>query len=234
MTKTFNTQAETNEASLEKKLGYAFTNRHYLRLALTHRSLGMPCNERLEFLGDAILSHVVSAHLYTKYPDMDEGELSCIRSSLVSKVTLIHCAAKIDLLPHVLVGQAERKGQSVRSRNSTMANTLEAVIGAIYLDGGLEPCRDMVLGFYGEKLKNLTCSQSFKDAKSVLQELAQARYKDVPIYQLIDTNGKPHERTFIVCCSVPQCDEKFVGEGPSRKSADKMAALLALRHLVPD
>lgn len=225
---------KTDETPLEEKLGYTFSDRRILRLALTHRSCGVSCNERLEFLGDSILALVISEYLYSKYPAMNEGELSCVRSGLVSKITLVSCAEEMDLLPHILLGRSERKGQSLRSSSSVMANALEAIIGAVYLDGGPVYCRDVVIRFYGDRLKNVECINSFKDAKSKLQELLQARYRSVPLYKLITTRGKPHDRIFVVGCSVPSCDEEFVGEGSSRKGADQVAAALALEYLVAD
>ena len=221
----------TSLTILEERMGYSFNDKSLLELALTHRSLRIRCNERLEFLGDAVLGLVMSDYLYEQDPDMNEGNLSCIRSNLVSKSTLVECADDLDLFSHVSLGLSERKGTTARSRNSVMADALEALIGAVYLDGGLGPCRDMIVRVYGNRLDNLEAIQNFKDAKSALQELVQAEYREIPLYELVSTEGKPHEQKFTVSCSLPKAIGTFIGEGTSRKEAEQTAAVEALKAI---
>lgn len=217
--------------TLEKRLGYDFTDKQLLKLALTHRSLSASSNERLEFLGDAVLELVVSEYLYQRYPNMNEGSLSGIRSSLVSKSSLVVCGEKLALFDYVLLGLSERRGTNERGQSSVTANAVEAIIGAVYLDGGLTCCRKLILRLFGSRLDNLRVQRNFKDAKSALQELVQAKYHTVPIYTLMTSRGKPHEQTFTVSCSIPELSEKIIGEGASLKEAERAAAQLALQRI---
>lgn len=217
--------------ALEEQLGYEFADKQLLKKALTHRSFSADCNERLEFLGDAVLELVISEYLHQNYPHMNEGDLSCIRANLVSKPSLVVCGNKLALFDYVLLGYSEHKGTNERSQSSVIANALEAIIGAVYLDGGLIPCRTLILFLFGNRLHNLTTQQNFKDAKSTLQELVQAEHHIVPVYELITTHGKPHKQLFTVICLVPNISKKFTGKGKSRKEAEQIAAQSALEYI---
>ncbi len=226
-----NRRTKPDITSLEEQLGYEFADKQLLKQALTHRSFSTDCNERLEFLGDAVLELVISEYLHQNYPHMKEGDLSCIRANLVSKPSLVICGSKLALFDYVLLGYSEHKGTTERSQNSVIANALEAIIGAIYLDGGLTPCRKLILFLFGSRLDNLTAQQNFKDAKSILQELVQAEHHIVPIYELITTHGKPHDQSFTIICLVPNISKKFTGKGKSRKEAEQAAAQSALEYI---
>jgi ribonuclease III len=207
---------------LEQKLGYKFNNQKLLELALKHRSLGKNSNERLEFLGDAILNFVIAAELFRAYPKCLEGELSRLRSNLVRKDSLASLAKIFNLGEHLLVGESEKKSGGI-NRSSILADTLEAIIGAIYLDSDIENCSKKILEWYADKLISITLTGQ-KDPKTELQELMQAKKLPLPQYQIIATEGKMHEQLFHVSCHVEGLSIKTSGAGNNKQKAEQNAA----------
>jgi len=217
-------------ASLEEALGYAFTNKSLLATALTHRSLGVDNNERLEYLGDAVLAFLVAEILYLKFPRAPEGVLTRLRASLVKRESLAGVARRIDLGEFVRLGSGEKKSGGWR-RDSILANTLEAVIGAVYLDAGLESCRKLIQHLFAAQISGLSTADPGKDPKTALQELLQARGKPVPAYELVSETGAAHARTFSVRCVSEELDRTVIAEGNSKRNAEQAAARIALELL---
>lgn len=220
---------------LQRRLSYHFSNIELLREALTHPSyahehgLGKD-NERLELLGDAVISLVVTEYLLKRYPEKKEGELALIRSKLVSRGTLAYLADKIGVGPFLLLGNGDDK-HGVRERKSTLANVFEAVVGAIYLDGGLEKVRDFLLPLFDLALMELNISLSkIKDPKTELQELLQRKFKDLPKYELLSVEGPSHEPIFKVRVLF-KGRVLGLGVGKSRKEAEKNAAESAIESV---
>jgi len=212
--------------------GYRFKQEHLLKQALTHRSFSRTHNnERLEFLGDSVLSLVISQFIFQQLPEATEGELSRIRASLVKEETLANVARDINLGDHIHLGGGELKSGGFR-RSSILSDALEAIIGAIYLDSSFEQAKNAVLYFYRDYLQTLPDSQALKDPKTRLQELLQAQQKDVPNYEVVQTVGKDHEQTFTVQCQIPSLSLETTGKGASRKKAEQVAAETALRKLL--
>lgn len=214
-------------AQLERKLGVAFENKDLLLLALSHRSHGHANNERLEFLGDAVLNLVVSEALFADFPQADEGQLSRIRARLVCGETLTALAREMQIGEHLRLGSGELKSGGFR-RDSILADTLEAVIGALYLDAGIAKVREHLLIWLAQYRASVTLTSTYKDPKTRLQELLQARGAMLPRYVVTDTQGEPHCRTFFVECSIDLLQEPTQGEGPSRRIAEQVAATKAL------
>ena len=178
--------------SLEERLGYRFSNDQLLVTALTHRSAGPAHNERLEFLGDAVLDLVVADRLFHDRPQSDEGDLSRARARLVRKETLAQVARQIGLGDWLVLGSGEA-GSGGHRRSSTLADALEALIGAVYLDGGLAPARQLVLNLLGTELSNLSDEEALKDPKTRLQEYLQSRGLPLPRYEITESSGAEHE-----------------------------------------
>ncbi len=213
---------------LERTLGHRFADPELARLALTHRSAAAENNERLEFLGDAVLDMAVAAVLYARHPAADEGELSRMRTALVNGEALAAAARRLGLEEHLALGRG------VRPRDSMLADALEALLAALYLDAGLEPCSRMVAGWIAARDPSPPRGPSplrKKDRKSRLQELMQARRASLPDYQVEAVSGPEHERVFRVSCRVPLLDEAQTGEGSSRREAEQAAAGRALERL---
>lgn len=214
-----------------KSLNYKFNNLDLLKLALTHSSYKEINNQRLEFLGDAILSSIISDHLYKLMPQANEGDLTRIRSLLVRGDTLAVIAKKLIMQDYLILGVGEQKTGGI-NKNSILADTLEAIIGAIYLDSDFLTVNNIVLEWYlGSKIyKNslkLDNNNAFKDPKTILQEVLQAKAMELPIYKVIKITGKPHNQKFTVECIVPGVDVKgksIYGTGTSRKQAEQAAA----------
>lgn len=198
--------------------------------ALTHRSAGSRNNERLEFLGDGVLNFVIAAELFRRYPAATEGELSRLRSSLVNKEKLAELAAGLDLGDALKLGSGELKSGGFR-RASILADALEAVFGAAYLDGGFDAAKALILKLYADDLQHLPDVASLKDPKTQLQELLQARRLALPEYAVVDVQGEAHAQTFTVSCSIPGLDEPALGTGDSRRRAEQDAARRALNRL---
>lgn len=215
-------------ADLAKKLGYQFADLNLLQQALTHRSAGSRNNERLEFLGDAMLGFVIAAELYARHPQAREGELSRMRSSLVRRDTLAELAQELQISRYLRLGPGERKSGG-HQRDSIIANALEAVFGAIYLDGGFASCRQCILSLYAEMLGEVPHPDTLKDPKTRLQEYLQACQLALPEYTVLEVTGNAHDQTFRVHCTV-NAEEKLVTEGKagSRRHAEQEAAMKML------
>lgn len=212
---------------LERKLGYSFRDRSLMQLALTHRSFASRNNERLEFLGDAVLNFAVGEALFQRFPDAHEGQLSRLRARLVRGETLAQLARVFDLGEFLRLGSGELKSGGFR-RESILADTTEALIGAIYLDTGMDAARERVLAWLEPHLSGLTLVDNHKDPKTRLQEYLQARSGDLPLYEVVDVQGEPHCRTFFVTCKVVLLNELTRGQGASRRIAEQVAAAAAL------
>lgn len=216
---------------LIRKLGYDFKDESLLVTALTHRSKGSVNNERLEFLGDAVLGFIVAEVLYSRFGKASEGKLSRFRSSLVKKDTLADLARNFSLGDYLLLGAGELKSGGFR-RDSILADAMEAVIGAIYLDGGIEPARELITSSLEDRVDQLSQAGSdSKDPKTCLQEYLQARHLALPKYVVLTTTGDDHNQNFEISCSVAGLDEPVVGVGTSRRRAEQAAAQLALEKL---
>ncbi|MCB1689377.1 MAG: ribonuclease III [Halioglobus sp.] len=217
-------------ARLQKVLGYQFDNVELLQLALTHCSAGNQNNERLEFLGDSILNHIVAEALYLRYPSANEGEMSRMRASLVKGETLAEIARDLTLGDFLVLGVGERKSGGHR-RNSILADTLEAIIGAILLDSDVERCRGTVLAWVEPRLQVLSASADNKDAKTRLQEFLQGRNYPLPQYDLLGVQGSDHAQQFKVACRLSTPQLVAEGKGSSRRRAEQDAAMTALERL---
>jgi ribonuclease III len=220
---------------LQHKLNYLFKNPALLRQALTHRSHGHQNNERLEFLGDSVLNCVVSQLLFEKFGKIDEGDLSRLRANLVKQQSLYEIAQRLDLSGSLLLGDGELKSGGFR-RPSILGDTLEAVIGAIFLDGGFASAQAVISTLYGPVLKTVDPKTLGKDAKTLLQEHLQGRKISLPVYSVVATHGAAHNQLFEVECSIQKLDVQVLGSGGSRRAAEQAAAKLALERclaLVP-
>jgi ribonuclease-3 len=215
---------------LYTRLGYRFQDPTLLQDALTHRSVGSRNNERLEFLGDAILSFVMAEILYRRAPRATEGELSRLRASLVRGSTLADIARGLDLGEHLVLGSGELKSGGYR-RESILADAFEAVLGAIYLDGGFEVCRQFIHDLFRERLARLPSPESLKDPKTRLQEWLQSRGLALPDYEVVEITGEDHDRRFTVSCRVSGLDSAMAGRGTSRRKAEQAAAAKVLARL---
>jgi len=209
--------------SLEEQLGYRFSDPHLLKTALTHRSVGRENYERLEFLGDSVLGLCISEQLYHLFPSVEEGDLSRLRASLVNRESLAEIGAQIDIGEQLHLGGGELKSGGFR-RVSILADAVEAVIGAVYLDGGFSPCREVINGLYRDRLKNLPPPHELKDPKTRLQETLQGRGHALPIYEVVAVTGKEHDQNFKVSCRVPETSLSAHGQGQSRRKAEQAAA----------
>ena len=223
-----------NTAALQQALGHEFTDPLLLTQALTHRSAGSPNNERLEFLGDSIVNHIVAQALYQRFPAASEGEMSRMRASLVKGDTLAELARELGLGEYVLLGPGERKSGGFR-RSSILANTLEALAGAILLDAGFEQCRICALRWFASRLEQLAVTSAVglaaKDAKTRLQEYLQGRGRPLPEYELVAVEGDDHDQRFSVACHLATPKLVAQGSGKSRRKAEQAAALDALERL---
>ncbi len=209
------------------KLDYAFRRPELLRQALTHRSFGAPHNERLEFVGDAVLNCVVGAVLYERFPALPEGDLSRMRAGLVNKDTLAHVARQMDLSPEISLGEGELKSGGAL-RPSILADALEALFGAVFLDGGFAAAHAVIVTCFGDVLRHADPAVLRKDPKTRLQEWLQARRLPVPEYVVTSTSGDAHEQQFIVECRIPGMGIFASGEGASRRAAEQVAAESAM------
>ena len=216
---------------LAEKLNYRFANESLLEQALTHRSASNVNNERLEFLGDAVLNHLIAAELYRRFPELNEGELSRLRSSLVKGETLAAIAAELKLGEYLILGPGETKTGGAQ-RRSILAGTLEAIIGAIYLDGGFDSSRELIINIYQRRLETIDLVAAQKDAKTRLQEYLQSRAMALPEYSVRAVDGPSHAQSFAVECRIEGFLEPVVGEGGSRRKAEQNAAARALDILL--
>lgn len=212
-------------------LDYQFKHLDLLEQALTHRSYSTDKNnERLEFLGDSVLNLVISQHIYQRRHDADEGELSRTRASLVKQEALARVARDIGLGDYIYLGGGELKSGGFR-RSSILSDTLEAIIGAIYLDSGFVSAQNSVLHLYRDYLIALPDTDTLKDAKTLLQEYLQSRQLGLPEYRVIKTIGKSHDQVFTVSCIIASLQLNNSGEGSSRKKAEQNAADRTLDQL---
>ena len=215
---------------LQRRLGYSFGDVDLLTQALTHRSAGSRNNERLEFLGDSILGFEAADYLYHHASDANEGQLSRMRAHLVKRETLADIARGLELGAILHLGQGELRSGG-QNRDSILADTVEAIIAAVYLDGGIEPARRLVRSLLGERLNNPDSALQEKDAKTRLQELLQSRHLPLPAYTVIETSGDQHRQQFVVGCEVESIDWQAEGRGTSRRKAEQQAAAAFLAQL---
>lgn len=222
---------DSSVARLCEKLNYQFNDPTLLTEAITHRSKHSLNNERLEFLGDSVLGYVISSELYRRFPDAREGQMTRGRAILVKGETLAELALQMNLGDYLYLGPGELKSGGYR-RKSILADAMEAIIGAIYLDGGLEAARQYILSIYQHKLKDLLLDEVDKDPKTQLQEFLQARKQPLPSYEVFSTSGSDHERVFEISCCVPLLDKPVKGVGRSRRKAEQDAAKQAMNLLL--
>ena len=214
---------------LQRRLGYEFNDSSLLQRALSHRSLGAQNNERLEFLGDAILGFEVADHLYRQAEDADEGQLSRMRAHLVRRETLAAVARELELGGLLRLGAGELRSGG-QTRDSILADAVEAIIAAVYLDGGIDQARMLVRRLLGERLTGMPAETRVKDAKTRLQEHLQAIGSPLPTYSVISISGSQHEQTFRASCSTGLVADTE-GEGSSRRRAEQAAAEKMLANL---
>lgn len=215
---------------LQRRLGYQFEDERHLQLALTHRSYGSDNNERLEFLGDSLVNMIIAERLYRTFPSAREGQLSRLRARLVKGVTLAEIAREFELGEFLRLGSGELKSGGFR-RESILADAVESIIGAIYLDRGFEQCRAQVLAWFDQRLEKLSLQDTQKDPKTRLQEFLQSRQHTLPHYEVVSVEGEAHAQLFRVECTVPILDAKSIGSGGNRRLAEQQAAREALRAL---
>lgn len=213
-----------------RQLGYPFANPQLIEQALTHRSVGGDNNERLEYLGDAILGFIVADALYHHFPTASEGQLSRLRSSLVKRDTLAKIAREVDLGAYLNLGAGELRSGG-HARASILADGVEAIFAAIYLDGGYTAAREVILRIFTARIEALNLDHHQKDPKTRLQELLQARKLGLPSYQVTEISGDPHQQTFRVLCRVDELRHEVQGTGPSRRKAEQDAAARLLSSL---
>lgn len=209
--------------TLQAALGYQFVDPGLLQQALTHRSHNAHHNERLEFLGDSVVNFVVAALLYQRFADIDEGDLSRLRASLVKQASLADIAARLTLSQYLRLGEGELKSGGFR-RPSILADALEAVFGAVFLDGGFDAAHAVIGRLYAPVLQKVDPKTLGKDPKTLLQELLQGRRLDLPVYTVVDTHGAAHSQMFDVECAVPKLDIRVTASGTSRRAAEQLAA----------
>jgi ribonuclease III len=212
---------------LLKKLEYSFGDIELLKEALTHRSYAAKNNERLEFLGDGILNFVIADELFKRYPGAQEGDLSRLRANLVNKESLAEIANQLDLGEVIQLGSGELKSGGFR-RPSILADAVESILGAVYSDGGFDPCRDLIVRLYAYRLSPPTDLHSLKDPKTRLQELLQSRGFALPDYQVVNITGQAHAQVFHVECTIAKMNITVNGEGKSRRKAEQVAAEKAI------
>ena len=219
-----------NLSKLTTALGYAFQQEALLRQALTHRSYGNQHYERLEFLGDSVLNCSIARALYDAFPQQPEGTLSRMRANLVKQDTLAEIALNLKLGDYLQMGEGELKSGGFR-RPSILADALEAIFGAIFLDAGFEEARATVLRLFEPVIAAIDPNASGKDAKTQLQEWLQGRRHPLPDYQLLQTRGEAHDQVFVVTCRIPALKIVTEGQGKSRRAAEQEAALAVLKQV---
>jgi ribonuclease-3 len=218
--------------ALEKRLGHRFANPRLLEQALTHRSHGADNYERLEFLGDGVLGCAVADELYSRFPQLPEGKLTRLRASLVREEALAEVARVLGLAGLLRLGEGELAA-APEPRPSILADALEAVLGAVFLDGGYDAARRVVLAAFGPLIDQLDPERPAKDAKTRLQEIVQARHRRLPLYRVLSVQGEAHRQSFEVECSVKELGLASTGTGTSRQRAEQQAAKAMLEKLEP-
>ncbi len=219
-------------AELERLLGHAFTNPDIARQALTHRSFGAPHNERLEFLGDSLLNCAVATLLYDRFPNLPEGDLSRLRAALVNQASLSEVALRLGLGERLRLGEGELKSGGFR-RPSILADAVEALLGAVYLDAGFVAVRKAVGHLLSDRLDRAEQKPVAKDPKTALQENLQGRKLALPRYAVLKVEGEAHDQTFTVECKVEELGLGAEGRGPSRRAAEQAAAEAMLAKVEP-
>ncbi|WP_043118864.1 ribonuclease III [Solemya velum gill symbiont] len=215
---------------LSELINYQFDSPALLELALTHRSAGGNNNERLEFLGDAILGMVISDWLYKRFQAASEGQLSRLRASLVKRETLASLARELDIGKYLEMGVGEQRSGG-HSRDSILADAIEAIIAAVYLDGGIDKAHKLILSLFDSRLQAVDLNDCGKDSKTRLQEYLQARNLELPEYEILRTEGKQHHQTFTVQCNVKSLQLTSEGIGRSRRKAEQAAAAALLEQV---
>jgi ribonuclease-3 len=208
---------------LKQSLHYEFSDERLLRQALTHRSAAGDNNERFEFLGDAVLQLVISDLVYRARPDASEGRLSRLRSFLVKDVTLAEIAVELGLGEHLILGSGEKKSGGHR-RSSILADTVEAIIAAVYLDAGFDAAQQLIRRIFDKRLEELPVGGELRDSKSRLQEFLQSRQLPLPDYRTENVTGKAHKQSFEVSCTIAALDLTANGNGTTRRDAEQDAA----------
>lgn len=216
--------------SLIRGIGYQFNNAAILTQALTHRSFAANNNERLEFLGDSVLNFIIAHQLFNRFSKLPEGDLSRLRAALVKESTLSEIASSLNIGEALKLGEGELKSEGWK-RPSILADALEAIVGAVYLDGGFAAAEALVLKLYEQKLANIDPKIIDKDAKSQLQEYLQGKKIELPEYGVVSIEGEAHAQTFKIECVVQKLHISTVGEGTSRRIAEQSAAQLALEKI---
>ena len=219
-----------DRTGLLRSLGRSFADPDLLTLALTHRSAGSRNNERLEFLGDALINACVAEALYLRHPDLEEGDLSRLRASLVNQETLAEVARELDLGSYLTLGPGELKSGGYR-RDSILADALEGLVGAVFLDAGFAATREVTLRMLESRLLAPLSTEELKDAKTRLQEVLQARELPLPVYAVESVRGEPHRQTFRVICGIEALQIRTEGEAGSRRAAEQEAARHALEQI---
>lgn len=219
-----------NHFGLERLIGHDFSNKALLTQALTHRSFGSTNNERLEFLGDGVLNFIVASQLYLKFPKLDEGDLSRLRAHLVKEPTLGEIALTLNIGDALKLGEGELKSGGWR-RPSVLADALEAMIGAVFLDAGFAAAEAVVIKLFTPLIEKIDPKAIGKDPKSLLQEYLQSKKIDVPSYEVLAIEGEAHCQTFRVECRVAKFNIVTQGEGSSRRAAEQQAAELANQEI---
>ncbi|KTD75272.1 ribonuclease III [Legionella waltersii] len=222
-----------NLERLARRLNYHFQNPAYLKQALTHCSVGSDNYERFEFLGDSILSFVIAHELFNRFPTHTEGQLSRLRAFLVKGDMLAEIAKELQLGDFLFLGQGELKSGGFR-RASILADSLEAIFAAIYLDSGIESAKQTILSLYRSRLDNPNLNESLKDSKTQLQEYLQSNKMPLPDYELTKVEGNEHSQIFFITCRIDGVDEPSFGKGETRRKAEQMAAKLMLDLLHQD
>ena len=215
---------------LQRHIGHRFSRPELIVQALTHRSHGAPHNERLEFLGDSVLNCVIAEYLFERFAELPEGDLSRLRANLVRQEALHQVAQALGLGEHLRLGEGELKSGGF-ARPSILADAFEAVIGAVFLDGGFPAARDAVLRLYRPMLAGLDPGTLGKDPKTLLQELLQARRIALPQYSVVATHGAAHSQSFQVECLIPELSIRTIGSGSSRRTAEQEAASRAFEQI---
>ena len=215
---------------LLRRLGYVFKDESLLDRALTHRSAGSGHNERFEFLGDSIINFIMAEVLFRAQPEAREGQLTRLRALLVRRDTLAAVARELELGTALKLGGGELKSGG-RGRDSILADALEALVGAVYLDSGMDSCRELVLRLFADEIAQAQRRRAAKDPKTRLQELLQAKGLPLPSYEVVEVKGAPHNQEFQVFCRVVSLDNPTCGTGGSRQKAEQAAARLALEQL---
>ena len=218
---------------LARKLGLTFKQPILVKRALTHRSANADNNERLEFLGDSVLGFVIAERLYQKFTEADEGVLSRLRATLVNQTALANIARKLNLGDYLILGSGELKSGGYR-RDSILSDAMEALIGALLIDQGMDACRVWILELFSEQIDGLSMRDWKKDPKTRLQESMQARGLDLPAYSLKSVVGQPHDQSFVVECRVSLTEETCEGRGSSRKRAEQESAEKMLAKLTEE